>query len=234
MKPPRGSVRSKLRNLDPGYLTQAWRRARARGLVPNVTLHALRHTHASALIAQGADVVTVSRRLGHGSTTTTTSVYAHAFSKGDEAAAKAIDVLLDFGRGSVTSDITAKTVVFFRRKEGTMSGNLDVVHDGYSAFERGDIPGLQDLCDPAIKWVYHGAVPWVGEFQGHDGVARFFALLADTIGIEAFEPREFISEGDNVAVLGWELASVKGTGQRFENNWRIHGPKWQSCQVRGL
>ena len=32
--------------------------------VPNVTFHALRHTHASALIKAGIDVVTVSRRLG--------------------------------------------------------------------------------------------------------------------------------------------------------------------------
>ena len=36
------------------------------------------------------------RRLGYGSPTITLSVYAHLFSRNDEAAAKAIDVALSF------------------------------------------------------------------------------------------------------------------------------------------
>ena len=50
--------------------------------------------HASALIASGQDVVTVSRRLGHASPTITLSVYAHLFDKTDEAAADAIEAVL--------------------------------------------------------------------------------------------------------------------------------------------
>ena len=64
--------------------------AAARNL-PKVTLHALRHSHASALIASGTDPVTVSRRLGDGSPTVTMSVYAHLFGHSDEAAAEAMD-----------------------------------------------------------------------------------------------------------------------------------------------
>ena len=41
---------------------------------PRVTLHALRHSHASALIAAGQDVLTISRRLGHGSPNVTLAV----------------------------------------------------------------------------------------------------------------------------------------------------------------
>lgn len=59
--------------------------------MPTVTLHALRHTHASQLIAAGLDVVTVSRRLGHSNPTVTLNVYAHLFGNTDErAAAEAI------------------------------------------------------------------------------------------------------------------------------------------------
>ena len=50
-----------------------------------------RHSHASALIAAGLDVVTVSRRLGHASPALTLSVYSHLFNNKDEAAALAID-----------------------------------------------------------------------------------------------------------------------------------------------
>jgi integrase len=79
---------------DPDRLTWDWRRfAVARGL-PRVTLHGLRHSHASALIASGTDPVTVSRRLGHGSPAVTMNVYAHLFGRSDEAAAKAMDAAM--------------------------------------------------------------------------------------------------------------------------------------------
>ena len=56
-----------------------------------VVLNALRHSHASALIAAGVDVLTISRRLGHGSPAFTLTVYGHLFSNTDAAAARAID-----------------------------------------------------------------------------------------------------------------------------------------------
>jgi len=58
-----------------------------------VMLHALRHTHASALIAKGLDVVEISRRMGHGSPMTTLRTYAHLFRRVDSAAAAAIESL---------------------------------------------------------------------------------------------------------------------------------------------
>jgi integrase len=59
--------------------------------------HALRHSHASALIASGLDVLTVSRRLGHGTPVVTLNTYAHLFEKTDNAAAAAIDAALRTG-----------------------------------------------------------------------------------------------------------------------------------------
>jgi integrase len=87
-----GDIEGAARN--PGWVTDRWTHfVKLKGLPP-VSLHALRHSHASALIASGQDVVTVSRRLGHASPTITLSVYAHLFDKTDEAAASAIDALL--------------------------------------------------------------------------------------------------------------------------------------------
>lgn len=45
--------------------------------VPVVGPHALRHAHASALLADGWDLAAVSRRLGHSSVATTATFYAH-------------------------------------------------------------------------------------------------------------------------------------------------------------
>jgi integrase len=71
---------------SPNALTKAWTAAmRDAGLT--ATLHSLRHTHASTLIASGLDVLTISRRLGHGSPAITLAVYGHLFKTDDRAAA---------------------------------------------------------------------------------------------------------------------------------------------------
>ncbi|MCZ6861986.1 MAG: site-specific integrase [Alphaproteobacteria bacterium] len=78
----------------PHSITKCWRRAvQSRGL-PRITFHSLRHSHASALIAAGLDVVTVSRRLGHASPALTLSTYSHLFTNSDDKAAAAIDAAL--------------------------------------------------------------------------------------------------------------------------------------------
>ena len=71
----------------PQWLTQAWRRAMAAAGLKGTTFHSLRHTHASTLIAAGLDVLTISRRLGHGSPVITLGVYGHLFKPDDRAAA---------------------------------------------------------------------------------------------------------------------------------------------------
>jgi integrase len=48
-------------------------------VVPAPTFHSLRHSHASALIAQGWDIAEVSARLGHASTAITMAAYVHQF-----------------------------------------------------------------------------------------------------------------------------------------------------------
>lgn len=45
--------------------------------VPVISIHGLRHTHASLLLFAGASVASVSRRLGHASMTTTQETYLH-------------------------------------------------------------------------------------------------------------------------------------------------------------
>ena len=58
----------------PDSLTADWARTIRVLKLPKVTLHALRHTHVTQLIASGLDVVTVSRRIGHSNPTVTLTV----------------------------------------------------------------------------------------------------------------------------------------------------------------
>jgi integrase len=59
---------------SPNALTKEWS-VLMEGLGLTATFHSLRHTHASHLIASGLDVITISRRLGHGSPSITLGVY---------------------------------------------------------------------------------------------------------------------------------------------------------------
>jgi integrase len=84
----------------PSDVSRAWGLA-AGGLgIPEITLHGLRHTHASQLIEAGVDIVTISKRLGHASPDVTLRVYAHMFRRDDGKAAAAINAALAGSTGS--------------------------------------------------------------------------------------------------------------------------------------
>lgn len=59
-----------------------------------VTLHSLRHTNATLLIAEGTDIRTVSSRLGHSNTATTLNIYTHALKSKDSEAADVLNTVL--------------------------------------------------------------------------------------------------------------------------------------------
>ena len=59
-----------------------------------MTLHSLRHTNASLMIAEGADVCTVSKRLVHANTSTTLNIYAHALKSKDLEIADKLENIL--------------------------------------------------------------------------------------------------------------------------------------------
>ncbi len=86
--------------LKPATLTQAWRRAMRRVKLQHPTLKSLRHAYASALIAGDLDVLTVSRRMGHGSTALTLRVYGHlsgSRTKGSPTQSRRRSMVLDGG-----------------------------------------------------------------------------------------------------------------------------------------
>jgi integrase len=78
----------------PNEISRHWYELTRRYNLPRVAFHALRHTHASALIAAGLDIVSISKRLGHASPTITLNVYAHKFHTNDDAAARAIEAAM--------------------------------------------------------------------------------------------------------------------------------------------
>jgi len=62
--------------------------------LPPITVHSLRHTNATLLIASGTNLETVSKRLGHANIITTGVVYTHSIKTADELAADTLQDIL--------------------------------------------------------------------------------------------------------------------------------------------
>jgi hypothetical protein len=70
---------------ERNFRSRVWHGNLRRAGLRAVRIHDARHTHASLLIAAGADVAAVSRRLGHSNPAITLTTYSHAFQRRDTA-----------------------------------------------------------------------------------------------------------------------------------------------------
>jgi integrase len=74
----------------PEHLGDQFRLAQQGVDVPPLVFHGLRHTSATAALANGVSVLTVADRLGHSKPSITLDVYSHALKKDGPAAARLI------------------------------------------------------------------------------------------------------------------------------------------------
>lgn len=82
-------------HMNPDSITGWLNAFSARHGLPHINPHAFRHTVASVLLANGTDIVTVSKQLGHASVNTTESFYSHIIEENKAKASECIaEVLL--------------------------------------------------------------------------------------------------------------------------------------------
>jgi len=95
--------------------------------------------------------------------------------------------------------------------------NRKVVEQAYASFKAGEIPKLLQSMSEDITWQLPEIenVPFSGKRQGRGAVAQFFSTLASLQEARSFEPREFIAQGDKVAVLGHYVWQVKANGRTY-------------------
>ena len=72
------------RPLSPNVMGRSFREVRQAAGLPHFTLYDLRHTFATHLLMEGADLLYVSYQLGHAKPTTTLLYYAHFMPRGDK------------------------------------------------------------------------------------------------------------------------------------------------------
>ena len=72
------------RPLSPKVMSRLFREVRQAAGLPHFALYDLRHTYATQLLTEGADLLYVSYQLGHAKPTTTLLYYAHFMPRGDK------------------------------------------------------------------------------------------------------------------------------------------------------
>lgn len=80
--------------LRPLYVTRLFDTIRAAAGLPTLTFHGLRHEAASLMIASGADIALVSKRLGHSTIGVTSDIYSHLIGSASRQAAEAAAALV--------------------------------------------------------------------------------------------------------------------------------------------
>ena len=105
----------------------------------------------------------------------------------------------------------------------------------FAAFGAGDLDALLETVHPDSRWIYFGANPRLArvELKGRAAVRKFFEGILERLEMTAFNPDEFIVQGDTVVVvgnekggsgksttaIGNESGKVRVTGQLFRNEW---------------
>ena len=85
-----------------------WRKTLRDAGLEGIKLHDLRHFYASGLIAQGCDVVTVQRALGHDTATTTLNTYSHLWPTAEECISKASEAMMKTAVGNLADTVRTR------------------------------------------------------------------------------------------------------------------------------
>jgi ketosteroid isomerase-like protein len=116
--------------------------------------------------------------------------------------------------------------------------NTRLAQSAYDAFGRGDMPALAEVMADDIEWKIPGDPcdnPIAGTYRGKGEVLGWFGKLAEDLDFSAFEPRDFIAQGNKVVSIVHAEATVRNTGRPVVNDeahvWTFEGGKLTRFQI---
>ncbi|MCB1284273.1 MAG: site-specific integrase, partial [Microthrixaceae bacterium] len=114
----------------PDIFSQLFDRTVAKIDVPDISLHDLRHTHATLLLKSGVPVKVVSERLGHANVAFTMNVYQHVLPGMQAAAAETFSLLLRTERNKAGTSTDEEPMEEADDDESADSDDTDSEADG--------------------------------------------------------------------------------------------------------
>ena len=112
---------------------------------------------------------------------------------------------------------------------------LELVKEGYRAFERGDLQWVLDHFHPEILVENRREGPDSGTFHGHSGFMHYLENWLSAWEEFRMEPTEFIPAGDHVLVLLRQYGRGKGSQVELEEKvahlWTVRGEQAVAYRV---
>jgi ketosteroid isomerase-like protein len=104
-----------------------------------------------------------------------------------------------------------------------VDSNSKLIADIYAAFAQGDIPFILDRVSADVQFDNSDSpeMPWGGTHKGKDGIARFFGDINGAVEVKSFEPKSYLSSGDEVMTTGVWSGVARATGRPFTSQWAM-------------
>lgn len=101
--------------------------------------------------------------------------------------------------------------------------NVQIVQGGYNDFLTGNVDGVLNRFADDFTFTTPGApeIPYAGTKRTREELAAFFSDLAGHVTFSAFEPREYVEQGDRVVALGRYAGKVNRSEHPFDTEWAM-------------
>jgi uncharacterized protein len=101
------------------------------------------------------------------------------------------------------------------------SSNIRAVQELYAAFGNRDIKAILAMLSDDVEWgePSNPFNPAGGTRHGHAGFLEWASIGREAEDIVVLEPRQFLSDKDSVAVVGYTKCVAKPTGKSYETDF---------------
>jgi len=84
---------------------------------------------------------------------------------------------------------------------------------------------MQTVMDTNVSWVIPGstAVPYIGTWNGYQGISNFLSLLYANVALKVFDPTKniFVSSNNTVVSFVYEQDEALSTGNNYINDFCV-------------
>jgi ketosteroid isomerase-like protein len=93
---------------------------------------------------------------------------------------------------------------------------INMLHEAYAAFNRGDIAAAVALLDPDIEWQEPSEFPGGGVYHGRAGAREYLTQSRAAWADVHSEPERFIPAGDRIVVFVYARVRAHGSDEWLE------------------
>jgi len=113
--------------------------------------------------------------------------------------------------------------------------NVDIVREGYEAWNRGDLEAMFAVIDPEVEWQLPDSGMNTGTYRGHEGVRELMESYLEAFERFTIELEQVFEAGDQVVAFVRAVARGRASGIDIETRpahvWTIRGGKGVRMEV---